>query len=297
MIRLLNRNLCSIWSSFGFWCCVGVTFLLLLFSHIIINDDSITVFSAAFLFSREQLLETIDYSAFSVFCTYKNSCLFLFCSMLSIFPFVNLYTAQRTTGYSRYVLLRTTRRSFAVGQVLSLLITGVSAVFLGTLLFGLLVFVRFPHSQAYGDEMIHTQFELLQYQFPWINDAADVPKIVLLHLGCIILYTLCSTSFGIFMLALLRNRYLILTLPFFCCYLIRQLTTALISLAYQDIEHPNEMLYKITYCFRPEATLSLLYEKNVGAICWILLVHIGSLLGCCGLFGIIGNRRLDAGDF
>ena len=295
MLRLWMTNLRCLWKSAAFWCCAAVTFVLFLTTDVSWGDESTTILAAAFQLPEETLLSDTVFSSYHIFSSYYSSSFTLFCSMLGIFPFVSFYATQREVGFPRYELVRTDRRSYPIGQLLSLLCSGVCAVLVGVLLFGIFAYVCFPSIQDYGTDTVQSELELLQFQFPWLEDFGDLYKVILLRIAGILLYTLCDMSVGILMLTLTRNRYLILTIPFFFEYLTRRLSVILQAKAYQDTEW-NQAIYDLSIYVHASATMYF-YSYETKQQVWVLVLHVGFLAICCALFGIIGNRRVDVGDF
>ena len=222
----------------------------------------------------------------------------MFCSMLAIFPFINLLSTQRESKMQRYFIIRLGRNSYALGQVLSLLISGALTVLIVVLVYGAIVWAYFPHIDDYATDIVQMYLDTL-YVAPWAQHLfhkGGLAALVAIHIICLIMYTFCCCSTGVFITAITHNRYLILTIPFFMQYLFNQLSSALISQAYADITNPKEWLAQIAQILSPEAVRNLLWSTGVDVILSCIL-HFGILLISCVLFTWIGNRRIDAGDF
>ena len=280
MLRLISVNFHRIGTGIEFWMCAVVTCLICLTLPVRIDSlqTSMTVFSILLYLPQEELYFNVNLCAEKMLFAYRNGYFTLFSSMLLLFPFVNAFTVQREAELPRYMLLRTGRNAYAVGEVISLILCGCSAVVIGVLAYSSIVWFGFPHLSAYSAQQAEA---LIQ--------AGSLPMQGL----CFLLYCVCSTSFGILLLSFCKNRYLILTIPFFIQHLLRQLSQGLLSAGFADNQTAQ---IDFANLLSPEATWDLLYSSGSQKI-WICLLHIGFVIAAGVIFCIVGNRRLDVGDF
>ncbi len=295
MIRLIKMNLSCLLRGAAFWCIVLVTFGILLFSYIEVGDKSYTVLVAAFTLDRETLLSDSTFSSYEVFRSISNGSFFLFSAMLAIFPFVSYFSGMRDVHFTRFILMRSKKLPFILGQIFSFWISGVCAVMIGVLGYLVFTLIAFPSLGEYASDIVAEELDILQLQYPTLDAVGDIWRLYCRDIGTTALYTLSMTSLGCLCLACFRNRYVILTLPFFGCYLMRQLSVAFSSVAFVDPEHFRPMLYNISILIKPEATFYLTgYSISMrGAI---LAVQGGFLVLCGVLWIILAERRVDASD-
>lgn len=280
MLRLISVNFCRVGTSIGFWACAAITFFICFTAPVSVESrqTSMTIFSILLYLPREELLIDTNLCAEQMLHAYRNGYFTLFCSMLVLFPFVNAFTVQREVGFPRYMLLRTGRVSYALGEIISLILCGCSAIGIGILCYSLFVWFEFPHLSAYSAEQVMSFMQ-----------AGSFPVQGL----CFLCYCICSTSFGILLLSFCKNRYLILTIPFFAQHLLRQLSQGLLSTGFVN---NNTALINFANLLSPEATWDLPYSSG-SQIFWICLLHFGFICAASAVFCMVGNRRLDVGDF
>lgn len=300
MLRLVIINLREICKSAAFWACVAITVILCLTSSVTIPTQNapVTVFSVLCDFSRDELLSDTAFCDCQMFLAYRNGYLSLFSSMLVIFPFVNFFSTQREARMQRYFLIRMNRFAYGVGQMVSLAVSGCCAMGLGLILYGGLIWLHFPHLQEYPNEMAQIFLDTIWNGSQSVSSISfgTVFAFMLIHFLCFLLYSLCSSGFGMLILSLFQNRYLILTIPFFLQYLLRQSSTAFNSFAFQDTENPIEGLHQFAEILSPEATRDLPWNTPKEAV-FVFVVHVGLLLIAMAVFYCVGNRRIDVGDF
>ena len=160
MLRLISVNFCRVGTSIGFWTCAAITFFICFTAPVSVESrqTSMTIFSILLHLPREELLIDTNLCAEQMLHAYRNGYFTLFCSMLVLFPFVNAFTVQREVGFTRYMLLRTGRVSYALGEIISLILCGCSAIGIGILCYSFFVWFEFPHLSAYSAEQVMLLF-------------------------------------------------------------------------------------------------------------------------------------------
>lgn len=94
--------------------------------------------------------------------------------------------------------------------------------------------------------------------------------------------------------AAIRNKYLILCIPFFLKYVLTQLSIRLSSMAYSDWDNLDEKLGEIAFLMNPDAVNSVFSNRMY--LTEVVLLNTGLLILAFFMFQFFMNRRLDSGE-
>ncbi|MGN0670890.1 MAG: hypothetical protein ACI4JZ_10110, partial [Oscillospiraceae bacterium] len=193
----LRKNVTSL----GFWLCVGMTVLLLFAAEVYFDFGTQTrysVFRALTNLSREELANHFELCSTTVIQNARGGWFTLFAPIIAAFCFVPTMCAEREQNAVRFQVFRTTKLNFHITQFLSGVISGGLAMALGYIIFAAAAFALFPSvSEMKSAEMLQdVNFNLFE-----------------LTLGVWLFGAFWSIP-AMFLTSVLRNKYLILCIPF-----------------------------------------------------------------------------------
>lgn len=282
-------------TGFGFWVCAGFTVMLCFSANIytdVIKNDRYSVFSALRTFDREFMLTDTSFCAFSVIQCAVSGWLSLFIPIIAAFAFIPLVCDEYEAKSVRFEIFRAGKRGFHLSRFLTALICGGLAVTAGFAMFSLLAFLLFPGIGDYDPMQREMLLESLSFTFPEISSGLTLP--IMKMIGSVFLYGAVSAVPAIALTALIRNKYLVLCIPFFLKYAVGQTCIKLQSQAVADYEHTDEALMRFAGIINPD---SLAFLPQLGDMKSAVLLYSGGLvLAALGAYIFIQSRRVDSGE-
>lgn len=168
-----------------------------------------TVFRALTDFSREELSANYELCNIMVVRNARNGWFTLFAPIITAFCFVPLMCAERDENAVRFQIFRTTKLKYSVTEFLSGVISGGLAITLGYVIFSGTVTLLFPNVSEMTDYAVQ-MLENAEFDFP-----SAVLEMWLYGTFWSIPSMLCTS--------ILRNKYLVMCIPFFVKYGLTQI--------------------------------------------------------------------------
>lgn len=297
---VIQTEMKKVVTSLGFYGCIIIT-LLVSFTAVLnlnleknVEESIINVFMN---YNKSELLSATNFSAYIVFEKGGNSWLSMFIPIIAAFSFIPLFCDQRESKSIRYSAFRVNKFSYNSGNFITAFISGGLAVMIGYALFGIAIYFMFPSLGEYSSGMQTEFVEMLKLQNEGLSNAyskVGMPVLVIAQLIEMFLYGAFSAILAFLLASIIRNKYLVLCIPFFLKYMLNQTVTKLYSQIFDNIENPKEILGDIATIINPDAMNSI-FNQNEYIFRIILLNAI--LFGLAFLsYNIVMNRRLDCGD-
>ncbi len=295
-LRLVNVNLRKVLTSVGFYACVLLT-IVLCFTARAYNDiaenKSYSVVGVLMEFSREEMLTTSQMSSYQILSCVSSEWLSLFIPIIAAFPLMPLICDERESKSVRYSAFRSTKYSFSTGNFLTAMISGGLAVLCGFALFAVSVYTLFPNISEYPSELKESAEWWISGTYP-LFEKYGYPYMIALDFLEMFLYGALSAIPALVMTAFMKNKYLVLCIPFFLKYSAMQLHTGLLRNTYQDIENINEKYLDILSVTEPDAIGNIF---SYGETMWRnMLFHAVLLIAAYMLYMTVMNRRVDFGE-
>ena len=264
-------------TSLGFWLCVGMTILLLFAAEIYFDFGTQTrysVFRALTDFSRSELANHFELCSITVIQNARGGWFTLFAPIIAAFCFVPTMCAEREQNAVRFQIFRTKKLNFHISQFLSGVISGGFAMALGYIIFAAAAFALFPSvSEMNSAEMLQgANFNLLE-----------------LTLGVWLFGAFWSIP-AMFLTSVLRNKYIILCIPFFVKYGLNQTYQKVFQDAVSS-EKFDKNLLEIANLINPNG---LLWITDSTRLSVSLVFGISSILLFCAYL-IVEQKRGDCG--
>lgn len=181
-------------------------------------NKSYNLFQIIGMKNKTENLEAYRVSFESVFLGTGSGYMSMFGTVIAVVPFVMLYSNARKNTNVRFEIVRTGKKEYIIGKFLSAMICGGCIIMLGYILYGMVALIALPGAKE--------QFEIDEIAGSFM--ATGSVRFLYGKLGIRILYVIRSLEMFIYgmtsvMLTLLisafvRNKYLMLCIPFMLNY-------------------------------------------------------------------------------
>lgn len=263
----------------GFLLCVAMTVLLLFAAEVYYDFDTQTRYSVfrtlTYLTPDER---AANYELFSKM-VIKNACsgwFSLFAPIIAAFCFVPTVCTERGEKAVRFQIFRTTRLKYSLSQFFSGVISGGAAISLGYIIFAALVMGLFPDigemSEFAADVLLETTFDLPYQILKMFLFGAfwSIPAMLL-------------TS-------VLNNKYLIMCIPFFLKYGLKQFHQKISQDAFSAVNTDKNAI-ALANAINPDGILWVYNETRL--VTWLVFGISAALMFAA--FIIINRKRVDCG--
>ena len=199
--------------SFGFLAAIIFTFLLC-FTDIAYEDRDTgkiyTLFEALITFDRDFINSHSSFSWQNISSVVGGTYFMMFMPIIAAFPFIPTFCAERNSGLIRLVQHRTGKIRYCISKFFTCLASGGLAVTIGYVLFFITVFLLFPSQSFYLKNNIDIE-----------NIAMSISNTTYLtrEITRLFLFSAASTIPAFFFSSFIRNRYVIVCLPFMLSYM------------------------------------------------------------------------------
>lgn len=296
MIRNIKTNIYKILTGYGFYICIIFTAVLCFSAYVYedsTNGDKYSAFMSIMSFDKDFMLGDTRFCSFEVMRKGSGSWLSLFIPLISAFAFIPLVCDEYEAKSVRFEIFRSSKLCYNLSKFITACLCGGFAVMLGFGLFTLAEYALFPNINEYSTELKKAYEEILVYSYPGITQNG-YGFIILRKLGEMFLYGAVCAAPAIMFTGLIRNKYLVLCIPFFIKYAIDQTCIKLQTQASSDYTNIDTEMLKISSIADPDA---LSYLSDFGNDKMLVLIYNGALLfSAAVIYLIIQSRRLDSGE-
>lgn len=202
--------------------------------------------------------------------------------LLSI-GYLYVISNEKLSGINRLLLIRENNFKYSVSKLISAMLGGGVIMLVGYLLFGLIVYARFPAIQEYSADKLSLYMEI----YP------DFQEGVFFIRRCmgVFLYGMCVNIFSYLISIFFTDKYILLCLPLMLKYLWGQ---AVMKIELDAMNHGREGLLNICSGLRIENILNI-NQTSYWWMTWlaVLIIYIG---GLCLNIGLL-KRKGDGFGF
>lgn len=288
-------NFRMIFTNYGFYICIAFTAVLCFCTAIYCdptNNNEYSAIKSLVEFDREFMLNSTSFCSYSVASKGAGSWLTMFIPIISAFAFIPLVCDRCESKFVRFSVFRSSKFSHRTAEFLSACISGGLAVMLGYALFTVLVYVLFPNINEYSPELQAMLSEELSYVYPEALKH-DHAYLLAMQLFEIFLYGALSAVPSVMLTCLMRNKYLVMCIPFFLKYAVTQTSTKLSARAFTDWQNPDIKLSEFASIISPDAILNSYSSPLMQQI----FLYNGILVVAAFIFYMtVYGRRLDCGE-
>lgn len=300
MFRLLSVQLKKLFTSPIFYTSIIAFITLLMFSPLHMNYENNTEESVIYClwhYSKQDMIN-IGISEFFGYAVFKRAVrgwvIIMFVPVLASLASVNIFSDEREFRVKRETVLRTGKKQYLFSNILFFMISGGLICMIGYIVFGILCGALFPALSDFSAQEINDYFMFN------LKDSTII-KTFYSHLGVIGLY-LCDSLFyflygallslpSILISSFLKNKYLIVCIPFFLKYCMNNISQRFYLKAGTQ---GNMNYHKWAEILNPESLINILsgndYIKQIIIVNMLLAV----ILSAC--FVLIQSLGVDKGE-
>ena len=283
-INTITQDMKKTVFSFGFWACVVLTFVLCFTSVAYTDFDTgkqYSAFEAAFTLDMDFMKKHHEFFWYTVFSGCIGQYLSMLLPIITAFPFIPNFCAERNSGLIRYTIIRTGKLRYCFSKFITALICGGIAVLMGTLLFGGFCYLRFLKPDDFNElvamgGVLPERFEILTMS-------------VRRNLLGTFLFGMISAVPAFLLSAFIKNRYIITCIPFMAMYMY----STVIQKIYADKNYDWDFYTKNFYLFHD----SLLNYWNAGDYFYRLVIfNVSAVVISFVVFCFAMCRKADVGQ-
>lgn len=294
--RNIKSLLYKILTGYGFYICIIFTTVLSFSAEIYIdsvNGNKYSVFNALMSFDRDYMLRNTVFCSTEVMLKGSASWLSLFIPIVASFSFVPLMCDEYEAKAIRFEVFRSSKACYHLSRFITACFSGGLAIMLGYGLFMGIAYLLFPDISEYESGMQEIYREMLMYQFSELSESSFT-LIVVKKLTLMFMYGAVSCAPVMMLTIMVRNKYLVMCIPFFIKYAVNQTCIKLQTQATADYNNMDtELLHKVEI-INPDALARLSEyggdKKNV------LIYSIIIIVISFAVYKVASLRKVDSGE-
>ena len=249
--------------------CLGVA-LICCFSegYMSINGKHYTIMELLLFLHRETMLAEISLNRYEIWKQGIGTWSQLLFPLLLSIGYLVMLSCEKKTGFNRLLLTRENNIKYCVSKLLSAMISGGIIILCGYLLFGLIVYMRFPAVQEYSAEQ-------LDY---YMGIHPDFHEVLWIGKRCvgIFLYGMGVNVFAYFVSVWFTDQYILCCLPIMLKYILDRAVTKIVTDA---MSHDWDTLLTLGSSLYLENLLNIDMPVSFGlTLLFVILLYL------CGFF-------------
>lgn len=245
----------KIMTGYGFYVCIIFTAVLCFSAEIYEdfgNGNKYSAFRALMEFDRDFMLGDTAFCSLEVMKKGAGSWISLFIPIVSSFSFVQLICDEYDSKAVRFEIFRSSRLCFHSSKFIVSCLSGGLAVMLGFGLFTIASYMLFPDISGYETDMRNMYMETLTNQQSITLERVTARLIAQKSASMFMYGAVCSVP-AMLLTAIVRNKYLVLCIPFFIKYAVNQTLIKLQTQAAADYENMDVELLRAAGIVNPDA--------------------------------------------
>lgn len=293
----IKTNIYKIVTGYGFYVCIAFTVVLCFSAYIYDNSDNgdrYSVFTSLITFDRDFMLSSTSFSSVEVVRKgASGSWLSLFIPIISAFSFIPIVCDEYESKFVRFEIIRSSKKCYNMSKFITACLCGGFAAAVGFVLFALAVCAFFPDINEYEAELKQMYENAFVSNYPNIMQAGLL-LIVIKKSGEMFLYGAVCAVPAITLTSIVKNKYLVLCIPFFIKYAVNQTCIKIQAKALADFNNVDADLMKIGSIINPDA---FSYLSDFDSDKWIVLIYNGALVfAAATVYLVIQVRRFDSSE-
>lgn len=291
----LRQDLKKTVGNYSFLVCILITAGLCFTAIAYSNEEkgiSVTVLDAILYKSRAEMLKESSYSLSHIFGAASTGYLPMFLPMIAAFPFIPNFCSERNSGLVRMTIFRTGKYRYYFSKFLSAIIGGGLAVSLGCALYCAISSFFFPLPENYPVDM-----QLVEMGVATIPTNTICIKIAFYTLLGSFCCGALSTLPAFFFASFIRNRYVIVCLPFMITYMYTSLIDKINYNLFTSYTEEGFEKAQFVMAFLPTEVMNCWgYDHKTNYIIAIITFNVSLVIAALTAFIIIMNKRTDLGE-
>lgn len=287
-----NVNLRKVLTGYGFYVSVVFTILLLALSSIYStgNYDSYSAIHVLMEYDRDFMLNDTRLCSYSVVRNSTGGWFSMFIPIISAFAFVPIICDEYDSGSVRFNIFRSSKLRYHISKFIIGSISGGLAVLAGFIVYTFFVYSVFPNISQYSPESQSFFEQSIKNSFPHIFEYGYIPLLLLKSLE-IFIYGFVSSALAVLFTSFIRNKYLVMCIPFFVKYVVTQTCT---KFNFDAMVKQNMGVIKLSNIINPDSVLNLYLYNDYRHIIIIYNIILWAVL--FAVYIVISGKRVDCGE-
>lgn len=287
-----NVNLRKVLTGYGFYVSVAFTILLLALSSIYSTDnyDNYSAIRVLMEYDRDFMLNDTRLCSYSVVRNSTGGWFSMFIPIISAFAFVPIICDEYDSGSVRFNIFRSSKLRYHISKFIIGSISGGLAVLAGFIVYTVFVYSVFPDISQYSPENQSFFEQSIKNSFPHIFEYGYIPLLLLKSLE-IFIYGFVSSALAVLFTSFIRNKYLVMCIPFFVKYVVTQTCT---KFNFDAMVKQNMGVIKLSNIINPDSVLNLYLYNDYRHIIIIYNIILWAVL--FAVYIVISGKRVDCGE-
>lgn len=295
-LRNIKSLLYKVLTGYGFYICIVFTVILCFSADIyedLANGNKYSAFKVLMDFDRDFMLSNTDFCSLEVMQKGIGSWLSLFIPIVASFPFVPLICDEYEAKALRFEVFRSSKVCYRVSSFITACVSGGLAIMFGFGLFTAIECLLFPDISEYESGMQEMYREMLMHRFPDLSESGFA-LVVVQKLATMFMYgAVCCAPVMMFTI-IVRNKYLVMCIPFFIKYALNQTCIKLQTQATADYNNMDMDLLHSVGIVNPDALARL---SEYGEDKKDVLIYSGIIIAISFVvYLIVSLRKVDSGE-
>lgn len=240
--------------------------------------------------TKDDFLGSTSFCSYQVFYDGMGGWISMFSPVIASIAAAAIKSDEVTSGMNKFFIHRVGKIKYNISSCLFYLLSGGITMAFGYGLFGIAVYVMFPHISAYPAESadffieyLFQQGSIMETLYGFGGEAA----LIIAYLGVIFFYGAVRSAVPMAISVFTNNKYIVICTPFFLKYTVNLLSSLFYSWARTDPAGFNEPLSNIGNIINPEALpTALFFNDNMAQI---LLLNTALIIAAALFFCICGK--------
>lgn len=250
MYRIMSEIKKSLYMPFFIMSCSGVVLTCLLSEgYTSASGKSYTILELLLFLRRDVMFVDVFLNRYEIWMKGIGVWTQLLLPFLLSIGYLSVVSGEKQTGMNRLILIRENNLKYSVSKVFSAVLSGGIIMFVGYLLFGLIVYAKFPSIQEYSKNDLNRYLEFYQ------GFHQDFHEVSFFFRRCVdvFLYGMCVNIFAYLVSILFTDKYILLCLPLMLKYIWGQ---AIAKIELDAMNKGQETLLNLCAVFRVENILN-----------------------------------------
>lgn len=201
----------SLYLPFFILSCIGVVLACAVSEGYTSGSSTTYTILELFLFvGRDTLLTDVSLNRYEIWERGIGTWVQIFLPLLLSIGYLYTISAEKQTGCKRLILLRENNRRYSISKLAAVMLSGGLILLTGYILFGLLVWMKFPSLYEYSADRVCAYLE-------FVPDFAE-PLFCFRKCISVFLYGMCLNVFAYLVSLFFTDRYILLCLPLMLKY-------------------------------------------------------------------------------
>lgn len=257
--------------------CIGVV-CVCCFSegYISANGKSYTIMELLLFLRSEAMLTDISLNRYDIWICGIGTWTQLLLPFLCSIGYLYTVSGEKLSGFNRMLLARETNLKYCVSKLMAAILSGGIILLAGYLLFGILVYMKFPSVYEYSIDKLELYIEM--------NPGFQEPAFCFIRCLRVFLYGMFINAFAYLVSVFFRDKYILICLPIMLKYIWGQ---GVMKLEIDAMSKGSDVVLNLCSGLRIESIL------NYSASSWrmtLLLICLIYLTGFCLTLHLLRKR-------